>query len=164
MSLIETTVSVLLVGILFAAVLNTLGASSMTQSIHARRETAMLLAQDLMSEILQQAYEDPNLPEGSFGLGADEVGDGSRALWEDVDDYNGWSASPPESRTGAAIAWAVGYERAVMCVWLDPNDLATPSATDTGVKGIWVFVRQNGKQLAKLAAIRTRAWQDPTGQ
>lgn len=164
MSLIETTVSVLIAGILFAAVMNTLGASARTQGIQARREVALLLAQKMMDEILPQAYEDPDLAEGSFGLEPDEVGGGSRALWEDVDDYHGRSASPAEDRTGTAIAWAAGYERAVTCGWLEPDDLATSSGADTGAKGISVRVSYNGKELVKLSAVRTRAWQDPAGQ
>ena len=163
MSLIETTVSVLLVGILFAAVLNTLGASSMTQSIHARRETALLLAQDLMTEILQQAYEDPNETVNPGGVEAGEDG-ANRMDFDDVDDYLGWSSSPPEYRTGVEIPWATGYTRTVNGEWRDPDDLVQASGSETGVKAIWVTVLYNGKTLVTLSAVRTRAWQDPAEQ
>jgi len=163
MSLIETMVSVLLVSILFAAALNTLGASARTQGSHARRETALLLAQDLMSEILQQAYEDPDQTSNPGGI---ETGEGSanRMDFDDVDDYYGWSASPPEYRNGIAIPWATGYTRTVNGEWRDRADLAQASGAETGVKAIWVTVYYNGKTLVTLSAARSAAWQDPAGQ
>jgi type II secretory pathway pseudopilin PulG len=163
MSLIETTISVLLVGILFAVALNTLGASSMARSSHARQEMALLLAQDLMSEILQHPYEDPDQTPNPGGV---ETGEGTanRMDFDDVDDYRGWSASPPESRNGIAIPWATGYTRTVNGQWRDRADLAQASAVETGVKAITVEVLYNGKKLVTLSAVRSAAWHDPAGQ
>ena len=81
-----------------------------------------------------------------------------------VDDYHGWSASPPKYRSGVEIPWATGYTRSVNGAWLEPDDLTQVSGTETGVKATWVTVGYDGKKLLTLSAVRTRAWQGSVGQ
>jgi MSHA pilin protein MshD len=158
LTLVEAVVSIAIIGVMLVAALNTVGASQTTQKKMGDRNRAMLLAQDLMSEILQQAYEDANLAPGSFGLGADEVGDGSRALWEDVDDYDGWSASPPQEKEGTVLAGFDGWRRSVTVDWVSPVDAAQELGGDSGVKRITVSVTLDDVPLATLVALRTNAF------
>lgn len=155
LTLVEAVVSVALVGVMLVAALDTVGASQATQKKMGDRNRAMLLAQDLMTEIVQQAYEDPELSEGSFGLAADAVGDGSRALWEDVDDYDGWSASPPEQKDGTVLADLDDWCRSVAVNWVTSTNATDVEASDTGVKRITVTVTWNGLPRATLVALRT---------
>jgi len=160
-SLIEAVLSVVIVGGLLVAAMNTLGAGTTAEYTTAERSRALLLAEDLMSEILQQAYEEPSLPPGSFGRGSDESATGDRSGFDDVDDYHGWSASPPERRDGTPIAWASGFTRTVEVHRVDASDLNLVSGSDTGVKRIRVTVTRGGKELLVLTGYRTSAWQDP---
>lgn len=155
LSLAEAIVAVAIVGIMLVAALNAVGASQTTQKKTGDRGRGMLLAQDLMSEILQQHYEDPDFPSGSFGLGADEVGDGSRALWEDVDDYDGWSASPPQLKDGTVLTDFAGWGRSVAVHWANPASLDVGLPSDTGVKQITVIVKHGDALAAGLVAVRT---------
>ena len=157
-TLVEAIVSIVIVGVMLVAALNTVAASQTTQRKMSDRNRAMLLAQDLMSEILRQPYEDPDYAPGSFGLGADEVGDGSRALWEDVDDYDGWKASPPQQKDGTLLAGFDGWTRGVVVNWVQGNDITAVSGVDTGVKRIVVTVTRDNLPLATLEALRTNAW------
>jgi type II secretory pathway pseudopilin PulG len=159
LTLAEAIVSIAVVGVMLVAALNTVGAARMTQKTMGDRSRGMLLAQDLMSEILSQAYEDPEYPPGSFGLAADEIGDGSRALFEDVDDYDGWSASPPQQKDGTELSGFDGWQRSVALKWVDPSDVSQARLSDTGVKYVAVTVSYDNTVIASLVALRTKAVQ-----
>jgi MSHA pilin protein MshD len=155
LTLAEAVISIIIVSVMLVAALNTVSATRTTEKKIGDRSRGLLLAEDLMAEILQQAYEDPGLPPGSFGLGGDEVGDGSRNLWEDVDDYDGWSASPPQQKDGTELDDFDGWTRSVEVVWVNPLDLCQVSVTDTGVKRVTVTVTDGDAVVIPLVAVRT---------
>ena len=159
LSLAEAVISIAIIGVMLVAALNTVGASQTTQKKMSDRSRGVLLAQDLMSEILQQHYEDPGLSAGSFGLAGAKIGDGSRTLWDDVDDYDGWSASPPQEKDGTEITGFDGWRRSVAVEWVDQLDVAAERGSDTGVKRITVSVTLDDAPLATLVALRTNAFQ-----
>jgi len=159
---VEAVISAVIVGVMLVAALNTVGASRIGQQKMGDRTKGALLAQQLMTEILQQQYEDADYGPGSFGLGGDEVGDGSRALWEDVDDYDGWSASPPQQKDGTVIQGFDGWERSVGVVWANPNNLQATVGYDTRVKRITVTVTRDDVPIATQVAVRTSAWDEAT--
>lgn len=154
-TLVEAVMSILIVGVMFVAALSVLANSRAGQRTIADRGTGTLLAGQLMVEILQQAYVEPN-DSALFGLEINESA-GSRAAWDDVDDYDGWSASPPQDKTGVALTGLDGWERRVEVAFVDPADLATPNGTGTGVKRIVVIVLHDGRQVARLSGLRTGA-------
>ncbi len=161
-TLIEVVISTVIVAVMLTSALQAVGAARLGLRKLNDRSVGMLLAQDLMAEILQQAYADSAYgPSSGIGPGSDEVVTGNRSLYDDVDDYHGWQASPPQYKNGTPIAWATGYQRAVTVVWVDP---ANPSATvgsPSGAKLITVTVRKDGLDVATLVAIRTTAWVSP---
>jgi type II secretory pathway pseudopilin PulG len=156
-TLVEAAVSIVLVGMMLVAALNAVGAARTTEKRVADRSRALWLAEDLMSEILRQHYEEPNLPVGSFGLAGSEVGDGSRALWDDVDDYHNWSASPPQQKDGTELAGFADCGRSVDVDWVEAVDFSQTSGSDTGIKQITVTVTYKQVPVLSLVAIRTNA-------
>lgn len=154
-SLVEMTIATAIVGVMLVAALNTVGAAKMTQQRMGDQSLGSILAQDLMAEIMRQAYEDPDAGPGSFGLGGDEVGDGSRALWEDVDDYYNWSASPPQQKDGTEMSDLADWGRSVEVVWIDPTDLSQEVFSNQGAKRITVTVTCNDTLTVSLVAVRT---------
>ena len=155
LSLAEAVVSIAIVGIMLVAALNTVGASQRTQKKMSDRSRGMLLAQDLMSEILRQSYEEP-VDSATFGREPSEAA-GSRAEFDDVDDYDGWSASPPETKDGTPLSGFDGWERSAAVAWVDAAEAALVQASDTGVKRITVSVTLDDLPLATLVALRTSA-------
>lgn len=156
-SLVEAVLSVAVVGTMLAAVLNTVGASRRTQYVIAQRSRGgLLLANALMTEILRQCYEEPG---GApvFGIETGEAAD-SRAQWDDVDDYHGWSSSPPQDKEGGAIPDFEGWTRSVTVEWVTVEDPTQPSGTSTGLKRITVTVKCGELVMASLIAFRTSAW------
>jgi len=157
-TLVEVVVSMLIVSVMLVAALNIVGGSRLSQFKTSQSSRGQALAEALMVEILRQSYADSQYGPGSFGLGPDEVGDGSRSLWEDVDDYDGWSASPPEQKDGTQIANFSGWQRSVNVAWIDPMNPSQVEDSESNAKRVTVTVTYGGAPVASLIAIRT-AWE-----
>lgn len=147
----------LLVGVLLIAALNTVGARLRHQGRLSDRERAVLLGQQLLAEILENDYRDPDETPVFGSEGSESVG--SRALFDDVDDYHDWDASPPESRGGTALADGSGWRRTVVVDYVMENNLLATSAADEGFKRITVEVYRNGDRLAATSTVRSSAWE-----
>lgn len=156
-SLAETVVSVALVGGLLVVALNTVGDTTLGRQKMGDRGRGHLLAQDLMTEILQQNYDDPD-DTPTFGPEASES-TGSRAGFDDVDDYTGWSASPPQKKDGAGTSDGPAWQRSVTVEYVAANDDLTAPAVDSdqGVKRITVTVTRNDLVVCSLVSVRTNA-------
>ena len=159
-TLIEIIVAMAVMSVMLVAALNTVAAARTGQYKAEERNRAVLLAQRLMGEILQQAYTDPVAGLGSFGPDAGET-TVNRSLFDDVDDYHNWLASPPQNKDGSAIPWATGYEELVSVAWVSSANLSQTSGSETGVKRIIVTIKHFGREVLTLTAYRTSAWVDP---
>ncbi len=159
--MVELVISLAIISALLVASLNTVAAARTGEYKIAQRGRALLLAQGLMAEILRQAYADPAYGPGSFGIGADEV-TGNRSLFDDVDDYHGWTASPPQYKNGSVIPATADYEERVTVAWVNPSNLEQTSGSETGIKRIEVTIRYQGQPVLTLVAFRTQAWRSPT--
>ena len=147
LSLIEVSISTLLVGLVLVGSMRTLGhvlRSRGTTSIECRADA---LAAELLTEILDEAYEDAG---GSpvFGRESGESG-GDRVDFDDVDDYHGWSSTPPEDRSGIALPNSTNWQRDVTVEFVEPNSPSTVSGTDQGLKRVTVTVRLSGTIVAE---------------
>ena len=156
-SMVEVVVSSLLVGLVLVGAMRSLGAMVRGRVSLGNADRAALLAVDLLSEILENEYEDPDeVP--IFGAEASETG-GTRADFDDVDDFHAWDATPPEDRGGTPIANLSNWRRRVIVEYVDPNDLTLTVGSDQGVKRITVEVYHNGALRASQIGVRTSAWE-----
>jgi MSHA pilin protein MshD len=169
-SLAETFVSVLLVGVSLAASMQTVGAVLRQRSSTNDDTVAALLAQQLLSEVLSRPYLEPD-DTPSFGP---ESGEDARADFDDVDDYDGWTESPPTDEEGTALDGLAGWSREVLVEEVEDSDplvadvrvgnvsvgigLRIPNTTDSGVKRITVTVMRNGTAVGSLVGLRTDIW------
>ena len=157
--MVEVAVSSLLVGLVLVGAMNCLGAVIRGHMSTGNSGRGEQLAQELMIEILSQSYEEPaDTP--LFGRESSESG-GSRSDWDDVDDYDGWSASPPEYRDENLIFNASGWQRDVTVELIDPADPATVSGTDQGLKRITITIQYNGQVVTRLVALRSDKYTIP---
>lgn len=126
-TIVEASIAVLLVGILLTASIGTVGALAQSRRVQADRRGGYALAEQLMTEIMATAFADPDQTP-SFGP---ETGESSRALFDDVDDYNGYSASPPTARDGTALTGYTGWTRSVVVAFVNPAspDVVVASST-----------------------------------
>src|SRR5262245_60602247 len=86
LTLVEVVASTMIVSMLAVATLNSLGAATRSADAIGNRAIAAGLADELISEIVQKPYSDPD---GSAVFGT-ESGESStpRSAFDDVDDYN----------------------------------------------------------------------------
>lgn len=110
-TLMETVMSTFLVSIVLVGSLKMVGGSLQARNIQAQHRGGASLARDLMAEIVHARYEEPDDPP-VFGRESSESG-GDRADWDDIDDYDGWSSSPPESKDGTELTGYTGWTREV---------------------------------------------------
>jgi type II secretory pathway pseudopilin PulG len=152
-TIVEAVISTIIVAVMFVAALNTVGASRLTQYKASLVSRGRLLAESLMSEILRQNYEEPD---GATDLGLDpgELAT-TRVDYDDVDDYHGWSATPPTARDGTVLANSTGWQQAVVVRWVDPSQPDQVVATESGAKRITVTISYNGVPQASITALRT---------
>jgi len=152
-TIVEAVISTIIVAFMLVAALSTVGASRFVQQKTSRADRGRQLAESLLAEVLRQSYQDPAQPV-AFGLEGDES-TATRAAFDDVDDYEGWSASPPIGKDGTALANASGWTRTVAVVWIDPHHPAVVKASETHAKRITVTAQYNNVPHATLAAVRT---------
>ena len=158
-TLVEAAISIILVGVLLVAAINTLGATAVSKRNIEHQARGYTLAQDLMAEILSQAYEEP-VDTVTFGRESESGGD--RTDWDDIDDYEGWSATPPEDKDGVPLDGYDQWTRSVEIAFVQTASLNNEVGVNTGVKRITVTASFNGVPAAELVAIRTLAW--PNGK
>lgn len=153
LTLVEVVASTMIVGMLAVATLNSLGAATRSADSIGNRAIAAGLADELLSEISQQPYSDPD---GSAVFGT-ESGESStpRSAFDDVDDYNSWTALPPQYRDGTTIPDRANWRQRVTITWVVPSNPGQTSATDQGAKRIRVQIEYNDQVLADESAIRT---------
>lgn len=155
LTLAEIAVAAVLVGVMMVATLDGAGAVFRSRHVARQRVGGDRLAWDLMQEIMQAAYEDP-VTSGNFGLESGESG-GTRAAWDDVDDYDGYTDSPPEDRAGEAIPDASGWSRSVSVARADVSDPIADEVSESGLKRITVTVTSPTGEQFSFSTLRARA-------
>jgi hypothetical protein len=93
----------------------------------------------------------------SIGPEIDE-GTSTRLDFDDVDDYDGWTASPPQEKDGTELTEYAGWTRNVTVEFVDafaPGGSATVS--DTGAKRITVTVTDPRGAETTVVSVRTKS-------
>ena len=155
-SLIEAAFSIMIIAVMFAAVMQTVASARIVRYKTDGRSRGSTLAHDLMAEILQVAYEEPDGP-AALGRDSGESG-GNRADFDDVDDYDDWTSEPPELQDGTPLNLPAGWSRAVEVRWIVATNPSVISGTETNAKRIIVTVKHKNVTMAQVTAIRTRAF------
>jgi len=114
---------------------------------------AQRLATALLAEIEMLPYEEPNDPP-RFGR---EPGESAvnRADFDDIDDYDAWTASPPQKKDGREEPDCSAYTRSVTVVSVnvyDFNSVKPDGSTDA--KRITITVMRDGMAPVVLRSVR----------
>lgn len=157
-TILETMISILIVSGMMIAAVGTVEATHRVRRIAHDRPRADLLAHDLMAEILlTPSYEEP-FGVVDFGPEGAEAASG-RAAFDDIDDYHGWSSTPPRARDGSILADLAGWTRSAVVTFAAPSDLAADAGSDNGIKVVTVTISRAGEELATLTSLRTESWE-----
>jgi MSHA pilin protein MshD len=162
LSLPEVLISTVLVGVMLVAAMKTVGAVFRTRQVNAQLGDGEALAQQLMTEILQAKYEDPEEtsapigdPSNPLGIESGETA-ATRADFDDVDDFEAWNGEPPVDRGGTPLAGYELFKRRVNVYRVDPDTLQSNPNIETGLKLIKVTaIEPSGRQIV-LWTLRSR--------
>ncbi len=148
-TIVEAALAVVIVGMVVVAALNAVGGAARLRGVSSDRSGAASLAHEMLSEVLTRPYDDPERDTGQPAM---------RVEYDDIFDYDGLAESPPVDASDKEVQGFAGFRREVSVAWVLPTNPAMPSLVDTGVIRIRVTVLKAGKVLARVEAIRTRAW------
>jgi type II secretory pathway pseudopilin PulG len=158
--MIDAVVSITLVGFLMIAALQTIGSATLRQRSTFDQALAQHLATEMMQEILLHAYVDPEAEQpNAFGPESDETS-GNRAPFDDVDDFDGWDATPPQAISGVVLEGFDGWRRRVDVVWADRDSLQPTTDELTGLKQIVVSIYHRDRLVKSLVGYRSIGWVD----
>ncbi len=157
-SIVEAVVATALVGGILAISMTTIGRTAASDRITTDRSLGESLASQLLTEILTQPYEDSKPPTTTLGPETGETVSPGRALFDDVDDYQGWVSTPPQMQNASVIKGYTDWSRSVLVQWVSPADLSLLSKTETGIKKITITVQYRSRIVASITALRTSGW------
>lgn len=155
LTLVEVVISMAIISTALTAGLRTMASFSQGQRAAEQKAVAMALANQLMAEINMWPYEDPVSGSTTFGLESGEIW-GNRTTYDDIDDYNGLSLSPPTARNGDIIAGYDDYSLCVSISYYAPASTAFSGFPSNSFKSITVQVYKSGVEMARLTTIRGR--------
>lgn len=143
---VEILLAAVLISILLVAALSLASNLGRSRLDTLDEEAAQFLALAMIEEIKPLSYADPAL--GGFGLGADE-NTGTRALFDDVDDYHLWSACPPQDKQGTPLDQHADLIRSVEVCYVAANDFTAVVASDEGIKRVTIQIKRGDRLLAE---------------
>ncbi len=72
-----------------------------------------------------------------------------------MDDYDGWSASPPQDKWGNVLPGLTGWRQQVSVVYSDPNTPSSTAASDLGLKRITITITDPRGRQTTATALRS---------
>lgn len=170
LALVEVILSTLIVGGLLASVMTVVGVSAQRGALADEKTKAAWLAHDLAAEIAgypcryrfssekitdrsvtsqvigQAAALDP----GTFTPGSKRTG------FNDIFDFDNWTASPPVDPDGTPIPGYAGWTRLVDVDAVDPGTLNNRAFTDSAAR-IVITIKHGTRTVHTETIIRTKA-------
>lgn len=163
-TIIEAVICVFVMSVALTAGLAVTGSIGGGRLALVEKVDGQALADELMAEVLAVPYIGDDLPvinlsDGSARSGA--VLPTDRSGFDDLDDFAGWSASPPQAKDGSRLPGYDNWSRSVELYWL--ADTGARSLTDRGRIFIHITVYRGSRLAATAQAIRTRARDEFSG-
>lgn len=137
-TLIELIIFIVVVGIGVAGILSVYTTTIRNSADPLVRKQAMAIAESLMEEITAKEFANPT--GGYTG--------GSRALWDDVDDFNGYTSTGITDVLGTAVAGLTGYNVSPAVA------VTTVTVGSASLKRIVVSVTDTQGQVISLTGYR----------
>jgi MSHA pilin protein MshD len=155
-TLVEATIALLVVSVMMVAAMSVAGQSARSRTVQQEQVRGEALARQLLSEIMQMPYQQAGATTTVLGP---ETGE-TRSTYNDVDDFNGWSESPPQYASGTAIPGFTGWKRTAKVEWLSVTGTTLPIVTvsliETGLKRITVTVTALSGKVTTLVGLRSK--------
>ena len=155
-TLIEAVLAVIALGIATPPLVGLFREVAARGADDTYQQVAITYGESLMEEIVSKKFEDPGVANGSFG-----TEESTRSSYDDIDDYDALSESPPKRFNGTLLNAYGGFTRTATVdnVTGASPDPVTPSADGTtDFKRIRVKVSWTGGKGGELTltTMRTR--------
>ncbi|MBC8327661.1 MAG: hypothetical protein H8E31_02840 [Planctomycetes bacterium] len=154
-TLIDTVMAVILLGVAIPPLTQLFTEVAAHDADHTYQGAALGFAEAMLEEIVSKAFEDPDLPTRSFG-----TEEGARIDFDDIDDFDGLSNTPPTAFDGALLDDYGGFTRSVTVDNVtsgDPDPLTPAGDGTTDLKRIRVTVAWTGGKGGELTLSTLRA-------
>lgn len=162
LSLVEVTISMVVVSVMLVAGLRLVGATGQTSRFVEDRTIGQELVEAMLADISAQPYEDPD-DTPVFGLEeafADARPGGTWIGFDDVDDYDGLIVVGGADRHGEAIVPRAGWQVRVEVAWVLTSDPEVPSDQETGLKRVDVSAIRDGRTVTTASMLAGREGRD----
>jgi Tfp pilus assembly protein PilV len=147
LSYIEVVISITILSILVVAAMQLFANLGRYKSALLNQDDGGYLAMEMIREIMQKSYRDPNNA-NEFGIGTAEVTTG-RLLMDDIDDYHNWTQSPPQNRTGDPLTQYDHLTRTVQVRHVQADDFSITALADEGFKEVTITIKNKETPLTQ---------------
>jgi MSHA pilin protein MshD len=151
-TLIEVLLTITLVGVGLVATMRALPIALQMSEASRQSMEAQQLASEMLAELSRQPFEDPTKRRRRFGRERDEAAE-TRADFDDIDDYDGWTASPPQNRDGTPQTEFADYRRTVAVACVDTDDY-TRLQSSGNAKRITITISRPGMPDLCVVTVR----------
>ncbi len=158
--MIEVMISTVLVGTLMVTAMSASGFHAANSRAIDQMATAQALSNRLLAEVIALRFAE-SASSTTLGVDSGETL-ALRQTWDDVDDANGYSSTPPKSRTGSSRTDMTGWTEAVSVGFVSVSDLSS-SSTATPLKRVTVTITTPAsKQVTATALVTDLPYPNPT--
>ena len=149
-TLIEASLTTVIVGVAFVAMLSLFATGTQVQSTSAELTTGVNLAKNVREMAMTMAFTSPATP-GTWGRDSGELA-GNPGAWDDLNDMDNAVFSPPVDARGTAIENADGWQQTVnvQCVDVNGMESVLPDGTSNAVR-ITVIVTRHSNEVYRLS-------------
>ena len=151
-TLIEALVATAIIGIAIAALLVSNVSHSQANAYGMNTSTAEFLIEEIRAMTTPLDVVDPNTGTATFGI---ESGESSLADYDDLDDFDDLTFSPPVNVNGTILNDFSQYSQIITVVNVDAGDFTSVIADHgSSIVRVSVSIVMNGKEISSTSWIR----------
>jgi prepilin-type N-terminal cleavage/methylation domain-containing protein len=153
-TLIEALIATALIGIAIAALMTSNISHSQANAYGMDTSTAEFLVEEVRAMMMSMDFIDPNDVTDTFGT---EEGEYDVADYDDLDDFDGVTISPPVDISGNVLSDFSEYSQSVIVETLNPADLTSVlDDYESKIVRISVSIQKNGREISSASWIQTQ--------
>ncbi|MFH1238665.1 MAG: prepilin-type N-terminal cleavage/methylation domain-containing protein [bacterium] len=158
LTLVEILIAIVILAVALVPLIGVFTSGVKQSGVSQKMTIAYNLGQDLMEEIRSKQFDEnilnPTVP-NQLGPERREYRYSTTNPYDDVDDYNGYSESPPTEEDGTVMTIYQGFSRSVVVEYVNINDFNVVSTSITKYKRIKVTVSwDQGSQSVNLVTVK----------
>jgi prepilin-type N-terminal cleavage/methylation domain-containing protein len=153
-TLIECAIVTVIVGVGTVAVLQLMASGTMSNAESSELTTGLNMANDIKELSRGLAFDDPTLP-ANWGA---ETGESSIAAYDDLDDLDGVTFSPPIDARRLSLSTFTNWKQTVTVETVNPASISTSTTKGSQpINRLTVKVYKNDNEVCQLTWLVSEA-------